>query len=98
MAKFALETHAVCDPKRRNDTPFDLLAGLAGSFTGPPIFSPGIDRGEQQIGRAPEAQRGKIRFSMQMICIFFCKTLLFGAISCNFELPIIRPYLYLSGV
>src|SRR4029077_8033418 len=39
----------------RNDTPFDLLAGFAGSFTGPPILSPGIDRGEQQIGRAPEA-------------------------------------------
>ena len=36
----------------RNDTPFDLLAGFAGSFTGPPILSPGIDRGEQQIGRA----------------------------------------------
>jgi hypothetical protein len=51
LAKFAFKTHAACDPEARNDTPFDLLAGFAGSFTGPPILSPGIDRGEQQIDR-----------------------------------------------
>jgi hypothetical protein len=58
-AKFALKNHAACDPGARNDTPFDLLAGLSGSFAGPPIFSPVIDRGEQQIGRAPEAHTAR---------------------------------------
>ena len=55
LAKFALKTHAACDPEARNDTPFDPLAGFAGSFTGPPILSPGIDRGEKQIGRERRA-------------------------------------------
>jgi hypothetical protein len=32
LGKFALTTHAACDPEARNDTPFDLLAGFSGQF------------------------------------------------------------------
>jgi hypothetical protein len=70
LAKFALKTHAACDPEARNDTPFDPLAGFAGSFTGPPILSPGIDRGEQQIGRARRMpiEAGSVAFEVSVAC------------------------------
>ena len=38
MAKVSLEAHALGDPKRRDDAPLNLLAGLAGSFARPPIL------------------------------------------------------------
>ena len=50
MAKFALKAHALGDPECRDDTPFDLLAGLSSSFACPPILSSGlIEVGDKSV-------------------------------------------------
>ena len=42
LAKIALKAHALGNLERRDHAPFDLLAGLSGSFAGPPIFPSGL--------------------------------------------------------
>jgi hypothetical protein len=63
-------SHALGDPEARDDASLGLLGRLAGSFRGPPILSPGIDRGEQQIGRARRDadEAGSVAFRGSLAC------------------------------
>ena len=42
LPQFPFEAQALGDPKRRDDAPLDLLAGLPGSFVGSPKLPSGL--------------------------------------------------------
>ena len=52
LAKFALEPHALGDPKRRDHAPLALLAGLASSFARSSVFPPGLIKARNKVRSA----------------------------------------------